>query len=147
MQSPGRYTALLWIDDSRVFEYVFTLTRTANATSAAPAAHPKKKRHAFLANAPKLFLYHTITWILYLICVACAANESMIATVLFLLLSFGFTIFYFIQTRKRAGFEWIVTFFLIFNPGFSFFYGIVLFFAAIISLFKRLLGGNKSAVL
>ncbi|MBO5754760.1 MAG: hypothetical protein J6R89_01750, partial [Clostridia bacterium] len=147
MQSPGRYMALLWIDDSRVFEYNFTLTRTVNTASAAPASRTKKKRPVFVENAPRLFLYHCIAWILYLICTACAANESMIAAALFLVLGFGFTIFYFIQTRKRAGFEWIVTFFLLFNLGFSFFYGFVLFFAAIIGLCKRLFGRNKSNVI
>lgn len=139
-QMPGQYTALVWIDDSRAFEFSFRLVR---AEKEDPPTSAEKKR-ARKRNAPKLFGWHLVTWGVYFgLLFFIIKATAMIPILLFLVLSFVMTGVYFSKTKKLGGYSGFASFLLTWWLPVSFYYGIYLFFMTIYSLVSRLSPKNR----
>ena len=131
-QEAGKYTALIWIDNSRVVEHAF---RLASDEAAACAPSKEIKRLEGRLNAPKLLLWHFISWLIYSFFFSSVAAEAGFPTFLFGVLSLVVTILYFKQTRKLAKYGWFLTFILLFIV--SPYYGIYLIVMSILAIVYR----------
>ena len=133
MQTPGTYTALFWIDDSRVFEYTFSLSARKSTPSAdtVKEAEKLKKRLGY----PKLLLLHILTFISFMMVGmgSSANNDGMLGIGIILLIVFY--IAFFRNSRKIAVKNWFLT--LILTIPLFFHYGLFIFIMSIVTLCNR----------
>lgn len=131
-QAAGKYTALIWIDNSRVIEHTFYLTEDGGAVYS--GSKEAKRIQRYLAT-PKLLFTHALVWIVYFLFFGVVSAQAGFPSFLFGVLALIVTILYQKKTRKVTGWGRFWTFLLVFL--FSFYYGIYLLIVTIVGLYRR----------
>lgn len=131
-QMTGNYTALIFLDDSRVYEYPFTIVDKKKSDE--KSAGERKALEQKLAY-PRLLFLHAFAWLMYILLLTFATASMPEPAWIFGIIAVIFTIYYAKETRKRLGHNWLVTFFLI--VPFSLYYGLFLLVMAIFTMMNR----------
>ncbi len=149
-QAPGTYTALIWIDDSKVIEYPFRITSGEEQRSEAPKLssvsrtavereiNDVKKNLAY----PKVALFQFLTYVCFALLISSASSmssESEIVIIGALIAMLVFSIQIYIGLGKALTKNGFLRFLLVYIVGIYF--GIFLVIKGIICLFS--MGRNK----
>ena len=138
----GNYTALIWTDNSRAFEYSFSLVSDGSARKKAIAEAEKLSRNLKL---PSLFLFHLLAWIAYSIFFVSIERENAGLLLIGGVLSLVITIICCKKARKFVVGSRFLAFLLTFvlSP----YYGVYLAVMTVIALIKRKEWKSRIAIL